>query len=72
MPDDLKDKEILRYDDTPHENMFTPRADNLNRSTSFTASEMTARGEEVFKGLYGDNAEGVHNLLHEIYPDMSK
>ena len=42
------------------------------RRTTFTAEELTARGQEVFTGLYGDNAENVHNLLHDIYPDMGK
>ncbi|KAI0032340.1 hypothetical protein K488DRAFT_50091 [Vararia minispora EC-137] len=42
------------------------------RDTSVTTDEYEKRGQEFFKALYGDTAEGVQSLLDSIMPDMGK
>ncbi|KAJ3548264.1 hypothetical protein NM688_g5319 [Phlebia brevispora] len=46
------------------------REKSVLRNTSLTTEQCFLAGERVFRSMYGNTADGVQNVLNEIYPDF--
>ena len=47
-----------------------PHAARRHRDTAKPPAEWDQRGEEVFRAVYRDAAEGVQKMLYDAYPDL--